>query len=421
MYKQNLPIQLNGHPFHALVDSGNTFRSAISKEAYLKVGGRLSDLKAPAVKKIGTASSSAKLTVMGELPSPLLLQVGEVDTIFRFNPVVIDGLAMDVNISGPFLKSQKWDHLHSQDALNIQGRRVPLVSAIRQPEERRIHFSTPTTVPAACIAVVNLKAEAPTNGKSPSAGDFLLRGDYSFTAEHGLHPAINALVRVDSNGLAKACLINSQEQPVTVEAGTLYGSICPVTVLSPEERRQVAFADSIPEPVLATGDDSIYAMPSPLLGGNKRQRDRAYLQEYMTKVQSPNSSSNSKGARMPATEAEKREWIVDQFKLRENKLLSQEGDFQRAVDLLLKHIDGFSIDGNYGMTQLLEHRIITPADALPVKDKYRPLNPALEPDFKKTLDEWLDQGIVEPADSPWSANLVVVKKKDGRLRYCVDW
>jgi hypothetical protein len=33
----------------------------------------------------------------------------------------------------------------------------------------------------------------------------------------------------------------------------------------------------------------------------------------------------------------------------------------------------------------------------------------------------LDQGVIEPAQSPWASNLVLVKKKDGTLRCCVDY
>jgi len=33
----------------------------------------------------------------------------------------------------------------------------------------------------------------------------------------------------------------------------------------------------------------------------------------------------------------------------------------------------------------------------------------------------LQQGVIQPAKSPWASNLVLVKKKDGSLRFCVDY
>ncbi|GFS79814.1 retrovirus-related Pol polyprotein from transposon 412 [Trichonephila clavipes] len=37
------------------------------------------------------------------------------------------------------------------------------------------------------------------------------------------------------------------------------------------------------------------------------------------------------------------------------------------------------------------------------------------------VDEWVKNGIVEPCPSPYASQVVVVKKKDGKSRVCIDY
>ncbi len=70
-----------------------------------------------------------------------------------------------------------------------------------------------------------------------------------------------------------------------------------------------------------------------------------------------------------------------------------------------------------GIHPLLQHRIIT-EDVPPIKCQYCPINPVLEPTLRQQLDKWLRHNVIEAADSPWSSNLVAVKKKGEKKMVC---
>ena len=50
----------------------------------------------------------------------------------------------------------------------------------------------------------------------------------------------------------------------------------------------------------------------------------------------------------------------------------------------------------------------------------RPLNPDHKDNLWTQIDEWLEQGVIEPSVSPLVSPLVPVKKKDGRMRWVTD-
>ena len=43
------------------------------------------------------------------------------------------------------------------------------------------------------------------------------------------------------------------------------------------------------------------------------------------------------------------------------------------------------------------------------------------PVIDQLVDEMQGQGIIEPCQSDWGSNLILVKKKDGNIRFCVDY
>ena len=73
-----------------------------------------------------------------------------------------------------------------------------------------------------------------------------------------------------------------------------------------------------------------------------------------------------------------------------------------------------------GQTNMREHHIET-GDARPVRLPAYRLPHAYREDEAKELKEMEESGIIEPSASEWSSPIVMVKKKDGSLRMCIDY
>lgn len=73
-----------------------------------------------------------------------------------------------------------------------------------------------------------------------------------------------------------------------------------------------------------------------------------------------------------------------------------------------------------GCTDLVQHRIDT-GDALPWKCNPRPVSEAKRKAIDLAVDELLETGAIQRSDSPWGFPVVLVEKKDGTFRLCVDY
>jgi hypothetical protein len=66
------------------------------------------------------------------------------------------------------------------------------------------------------------------------------------------------------------------------------------------------------------------------------------------------------------------------------------------------------------------HRIDT-GNARPIRQPLRRLPLAKQAEVSGMLDEMQRRGIIEESDSPWSSPVVLVRKKNGELRFCMDY
>jgi len=106
-----------------------------------------------------------------------------------------------------------------------------------------------------------------------------------------------------------------------------------------------------------------------------------------------------------------------------------EGDIEKLNDYFKEEFRGVITDfddvftkkklKDLGLTHLVKHRIEL-SDPIPFKDRPRMIPPGLYDEVREHLREMLELGIIRKSKSPWSSNIVLVRKPDGTLRFCID-
>jgi len=94
---------------------------------------------------------------------------------------------------------------------------------------------------------------------------------------------------------------------------------------------------------------------------------------------------------------------------------------QALAELLQSYSDILSVDEfDLGQTGAVQHSIDT-GDNRPFRQSLRPQARAHLPIIDQLITDMQQQGIIEPCQSEWASNLVLAKKKDGSIRFCVDY
>ncbi|GBM17825.1 Retrovirus-related Pol polyprotein from transposon 297 [Araneus ventricosus] len=112
-------------------------------------------------------------------------------------------------------------------------------------------------------------------------------------------------------------------------------------------------------------------------------------------------------------------------------------DFKCNADIYVVENNVMSYDVIVGMNILIQGETVINEDGIVIKEKFQrieevdslsvlPIDPHRFPFSEKKIvqtqtAEWLEQGIVEPCSSEYSSPVVIVRKKDGTPRVCIDY
>ena len=334
-----------------------------------------------------------------------------------------------------------WDFVRG--AIKIAGKEVALVNRPRRPVIRRVYVEENAVVPPWTQMNVPVRLAWTSFERGVNDTEWVL--DPRQTSQ-GVVVARCLLPREDSKTFVR--VVNLTDQPRDLRAESCVGNAVPAQVVydRPSGRdpnppdidggagtRPVAGCSTqdpdssrpaISDPAVAprptgTGDfDSNGRDPNPPdIDGGAGTRPVAGCSTRDPASSRPVISDPAVAPRPTGTgDFDHLQPVVDSFA----SSLSQ-AEFCVARQLVCNYADIFSrSDFDLGRCDALPHRIDT-GDARPFKEQLR-RHPIAHLGFiDDQVDRMVQAGVIEPCSSPWSSNVVLAKKADGSLRFCVDY
>ena len=130
--------------------------------------------------------------------------------------------------------------------------------------------------------------------------------------------------------------------------------------------------------------------------------------------------SADKGESQPTlTEAERQDLLLDLSGL--EAWPAEEAE--KARGLLREYHNIFSLEKHdMGHTNATKHKIVLKdPDTPPFKERFQRIPPPQLDEVREHLKLMLDAGVVQPSNNPWCNAVVLVRKKDGSLWFCIDF
>ena len=122
------------------------------------------------------------------------------------------------------------------------------------------------------------------------------------------------------------------------------------------------------------------------------------------------------------TEAERQELLLEKLDLTGLEAWPKE-QAEKARSLLKEYHDIFLLEKhNTGHTKAAKHKIVLKdPDTPPFKERFCRIPPPQLDEVRAHLKMMLDAGVIQLSNSPWCNAVVLVRKKDGSLHFCINF
>ena len=409
--------------FGGLIDSGNLSGYDLISERLVK---RLRLPAKPAKYKLGTAGQGGQMHIVGQC-LPFSIRLENSQEIFEISPYVVRDMTANFNLGPVFLSTTNSD-------LKFKEGKVPQL-VLGTGEELDLQDNNLMNLPSTdgtfqavigqYLAGRDLPARLPKNHiiglKAGPAEDEMdmpgmvhaIDGDKPITQvgnrKYNVYAAQKTTIPYNHTAYVKC----RHKGPTEPGKGVLF---------EPALRNQHLYKRKLlPLSSQLTMQDGFIFVPVMNLNlrevtiDNSQRIGSIYLEEpfYGTREQVGHICHKPEGELTQAERMERALHIAKELKLHEKKLLIDRPDLKkRTIQVLLDNFDAVSLGpGDIGKTDLVKCRLDLKPDATPYQGKPIPLNPIMEDELRKQVNEWLDADIIEPCFSQWGSAIFPVVKK----------
>ena len=289
-----------------------------------------------------------------------------------------------------------------------------------------------------CIPARSCKFLVGTAKGVPHKGNFMMEGTQDGNLPSGV-AVNNTYVQPTKSGRITVCLQNTNDHNVWIRQPLYSGDLWdvdkedweyePVLVKDAETNNiTVKFQQVPPEHIRK----EIFSQAAEMFGPDRTDKNKETETKEKEKESDPQPTSEDSankeqpkfGPRPDTSSADfdfKSELDRLPFTINIGEAPLSREQQSRFIDLIYDYKEVFSLyDGDLGFCDALKHSIPTTTDK-PVYLPHRQIPVQLQQEVRKCLESWLKQGIIRPSKRLYASEVVIVHKKSGEIRLCVDF
>ena len=322
-----------------------------------------------------------------------ITEVGKADFTIELGPlslkreIIVAEIADEGLLGIDILQNEEGgpaDILLSKGIIKMQDKIIPCVQIGLPGGIRKVQCEKDCTISGKSETIINVIVSGEETDQKNEVTDMIMEPNQAFSEKYPLILA-NSLIQVKGDRIVPARIMNPYPNEITLRRHTVVG-----------------YAEPLDSDVCCLDREDSSLNKSNLIRQTQEIQEKDIFSETSENI------------------IEKVPHHLKQLfdSATSNKSMEEK---RRVATTLVKFQDIFSKDDyDLGCTPLMEH-VIDTENAKPVKQPPRRVPIALADEERKAIIDLKEKGVIQESVSAWASPIVLVRKKNGKIRPCVDY